>query len=95
MWLSAIPHRINGAELSQEELQDNLCLIYWLMPWDISATCDCSIKKFFIDHVLLFPNGGLVLARNGDDVKEWGTLGSGYQTPSAISYKPQINSTTV
>ena len=30
--LSAIPHRLNGTELSQDELQDNLCLRYGLMP---------------------------------------------------------------
>ena len=31
-WLSAVPHRLNGMELSQEVFQDNLCLRYGLMP---------------------------------------------------------------
>ena len=39
-WLSAVPHRINGTELSQKEFWDNLCLRYGLMPQDIPATCD-------------------------------------------------------
>ena len=34
-WLSAIPHCLNGTELSQEEFQDNLCLSNRLMPQDI------------------------------------------------------------
>ena len=51
-WLSAVPHRLNGAELSWEELQDNLCLRYGLMPQDIPATCDGCGKKFSIEHAL-------------------------------------------
>ena len=34
-WLSAVPHRLNGTELSQEDLWDDLCLRYGLMPQDI------------------------------------------------------------
>ena len=37
-WLSSVPHLLNGTELSQEELQDNLRLRYGLMPQDIPAT---------------------------------------------------------
>ena len=36
------------AELSQEEFQDNIRLIYGLMPQDISATCDGCGKRFLI-----------------------------------------------
>ena len=39
--------------------------------------------------------GGLVLARHDDDAKEWGALGSRALVPSAIIYKPKINSRTV
>ena len=31
-WIIVIPHHLNVAELSWEEFQDNLCLIYGLMP---------------------------------------------------------------
>ena len=31
-WLSAVPHRLNGTKLSQEEFWDNLRLRYRLMP---------------------------------------------------------------
>ena len=35
VWLSAIPHCLNGTELSQEELLDNLRLRYGMMPQEI------------------------------------------------------------
>ena len=50
--LSALPHRLNGTELSWEEIQDNLCLRYVLMPQDIPATCDGCGKKFSIENAL-------------------------------------------
>ena len=51
-WLSAVPHRLNGTELSREEFRDNLCLRYGLMPQDIPATCDGCGKKFLIENSL-------------------------------------------
>ena len=94
-WLSAVPHRLNGTELSREEFRDNLCLRYGLMPQDIPATCDGCGKKFSIEHALSCPKGGLVLARHDDTAKEWGSLGARDLVPSAITYEPKINSRTV
>ena len=94
-WLSAVPHRLNVTELSQEKLRDNLCLRYRLMPQDIPATCDSCGKRFLIKHTLSCPKGGLVLARHDDAAKEWGDLGSRARVPSAITYEPKINSRTV
>ena len=48
--LSAVPHRLNGTELSREEFQDNLRLRYGLMPQDIPTTCDGCGKRFLIEH---------------------------------------------
>ena len=72
-WLSAVPHRLNGTELSREEFWDNLRLRYGLMSQDV---CDGCGKKFLIEHALSCPKGGLVLARHGDNAKEWGALGN-------------------
>ena len=94
-WLSAVPHHLNGTELSWEEFPDNLCLGYGLMTQDISATCDGCGKKFSIDHALSCQKGGLVLARNDDAAKEWGALGARALVPSALTYKLKINSRTV
>ena len=52
LWLSAVPHRLNGTELSREEFQYNLCLRYGLILQDIPATCDGCGKKFLIEHAL-------------------------------------------
>ena len=68
-WLSAVPHRLNGTELSREEFQDNLRLRYGLIPQYIPATCDGCGKKFLIENALSFPKGGLVIARHNDTKK--------------------------
>ena len=94
-WLSAVPHRLNGTDLSWEEFQDNLRLRYVLMPQVIPETCDSCGKKFSIEHALSFPKGGIVLARHDDASKEWGALGARSLVPSAITYEPKINSRSV
>ena len=40
VWLSAVPHRLNGMDLSREEFRDNILLRYGLMPHDIPTTCN-------------------------------------------------------
>ena len=94
-WISSVPHRLNVTELSREEFRDNVCLRYGLMPQDIPVTCNGFGKKFSIDHALSCPKGGLVLVRHGDVAKEWGYLGARAIIPSAITYKPKINSRTL
>ena len=94
-WLSAVPHRLNGMELSWEEFWDDICLRYGLMPQYIPSTCDVCGKKFSIEHALSCPQDGLVLARHDDDTKDWGALGARALVPSTITYKPKINSRTV
>ena len=65
------------------------------MPQDIPRTCgDCG-KRFLLKHALSCPKGGLVLARNDDAAKEWGTLEARALIHSDIYYKPKINSRTV
>ena len=85
-WLSAIPHRLNVSELSQEELWHNIFLRYGMMTQDIPATCNGFNKKFSIDHGLPCLKGGIVLERHGDATKDWDILGLPGLTPSAISY---------
>ena len=85
-WLSAIPHCLNGTELSQEEFRYNLLLRYVLMHQDIPGTCDGCGKKFSIEHALSCPGGGLLMACHDDAAEEWGSLGARFLTPSAIYY---------
>ena len=84
-WLSAVPHRLNGTELSREKFRDNLRLGYGLMPQDIPATCDGCGKKFSIKHALSLPKGGLVLAQHDDATNYWGALGARALVPSTIN----------
>ena len=81
-------------ELSQEEFRENIRVRYGLIPQDIAATCNGCGKKFSIEHVLSCPKVGLVLVRHDDAAKYWGALGSQALVPSAITYKPKINSST-
>ena len=75
-WTIAVPHRLNGTDLSREELRDNLRLRYRLMPRDIPTTCDSCGKRFLIEHALSCPKGGLEMARHDVAAKYWGALGS-------------------
>ena len=68
-WLSALPHRINGSELSREKIWDNLCFRYGLMPQDVPATYKGCGKKFSVEHALSCPKGGLVLERHNGAAK--------------------------
>ena len=94
-WLSDVPHRLNGTELSREEFRDNLRLRYGLIPQDIPATCGSCGKKLSIEHAISFPKVGLVLVSNDEAAKKWGALGARTLVPSAITYEPKINSRTV
>ena len=72
-WLSSVPHRLNGTELSREEFRDNLCLRYGIMPQDIPTTCNGCSKKLSIENslyhaqrVALFLSGMMMLQRSGE-----------------------------
>ena len=65
------------------------------MPQDSPATYDGCDNKFSIEHALSCPEGGLVLTWDYDAAKEWGALGYQALVPSAITYKPKINSRTL
>ena len=86
---------LNDTELSREEFRDNLRRRYGLMPQDIPATCNGCGKKFSIERALSCPKGVLVLARHDNAAKDWGALGAWALVPSAITYVPKINSSTV
>ena len=69
-WLTAIPHCLNGTELSWEEFQDNLLLRYGIVPLNLPTDSNGCGKKFLLPHALSSPKGGLFLTRNSDFAKE-------------------------
>ena len=45
-WIIDITHRLNGKELSREELQDNILLQYGIVPLNLFTYCDGCGKRF-------------------------------------------------
>ena len=87
MWITAIPDRLNGTELSWEESQYNLLLWYGILPLNLLTDCDGCGNKFLVKNDLSCPKGVLVLARHNDAAKEGGALSAQALNPSSISYE--------
>ena len=51
-WLTAIHHRLNGAELTWEEFQDNILLWYGIVTLNLPTDCYGCGKKFSVPHDL-------------------------------------------
>jgi hypothetical protein len=89
-WLSAIPNRFNGTELSREEFQDNLAICYGLHPRGLPERCDGCNGPFSVEQRLSCKKGGFVGQRHDDVCKELAHLCSMALTPSRISFEPEI-----
>ena len=82
-------------ELSLEELRGNICLRCGKVTQDIPTTNNGCGNKFMIENAISCPKGGLVMAPHDEVAEEWVALGDRSLIPSAIFYKPKINSRTV
>jgi hypothetical protein len=89
-WLSAIPNRFDGTELSREEFQDNLAIRYGLHPRGLPECCDGCNEPFLVEHGLSCTKGGFVGQRHVDVCKELAHLCSMALTPAWISSEPEI-----
>ncbi len=89
-WLSAIPNRFEGTELSREEFQDNLANRYGLRPRGLPERCDGCNKPISVEHRLSCKKGGFVGQRHDDVCKELTHLCLMALTPAQISSKPEI-----
>jgi len=89
-WLSVIPNRFDGTELSREEFQDNLALRYGLRPRGLPERCDGCNEPFTVEHGLSCKKGGFVGQRHDDLCEELAHLCSMALTPSRISSEPEI-----
>jgi hypothetical protein len=95
-WLSAIPSRVNGTELSALEFRDALHMRYGRTPGNLPCVCDGCKAKFTLQHALECKKGGLVTMRHDElngEVKEWCCKAL---TPSAVRVEPliQLDSST-
>ena len=89
-WLSVIPNRFDGTELSREEFKDSLAIRYFLRPRGLPECCDGCNVPFTVVHGLSCKKGGFVEQRHDNVCKEMAHLCSMALTPSRISSEPEI-----
>jgi len=93
-WLTVLPTRLNGTELSAEEFRDNLRLRYGLQLDNIPQKCDGCGCRADVDHLLSCKVGGLVHARHDGTSEVWEHLGECAFAPGRVSHEPKIHSET-
>ncbi len=89
-WLSAIPNRFDGTELSREEIQDNFAICYGLHPRGLPERCDGCNEPFLVEHGLSCKKGGFVGQQHDDICEELAHLCSMALTAAGISSEPEI-----
>jgi hypothetical protein len=89
-WLSVIPNRFDGTELSREEFQDNLAIHYGLRPRGLPECCDGCNEPFTVEHGLSCKKGGFAGQRHDDVCEELAHLCSMSLMSSRISSEPEI-----
>ena len=92
IWLSVHPSRLNGNDLSTEEMRDNLRLRYNLAPLDMPQRCDSCGMKMTVEHALKCKVGGLVHARHDDVADEFRHLCGCALSFGKVEREPRIYS---
>ena len=64
-WLTALPLKEYGFDMSKGEFRDALCLRYGWRPLDLPLSCTCG-TPFSVEHSLTCLYGGLVTQRHND-----------------------------
>jgi len=90
-WLTAMPDRLNGTELSALEFRDSLRLRCGLKPANLPAKCDGCQQNFSVAHAVSCKKGGLVVLPHNNVKDEWHELCARAHTPSAVSDEPLIH----
>jgi hypothetical protein len=91
IWLTVVPNRFNGTEISMEEWRDNARLRYNLAPLAMPECCDGCGHRMSVEHALSCKVGGLVHIRHDNVAQEFGHLCGLAFKPSRVSYEPLIN----
>ena len=91
-WLTVMPSRYNGTELSQDEFRDNARIRFGLHPLGLPCTCDGCQHKFSVDHALTCKQGGLMGLRHDDAKYEFSDMCAKALKPSSVSDEPLIHS---
>ena len=89
-WLSCIPSRFDGTEISTDVWHDNVSLRYGFRPEGLPQRCDGCGEAFTVEHALQCKKGGLVGIRHDDQRDEFGHLAGCATSNSRITYEPKI-----
>ena len=91
-WLTVIPLRVNGTDLSANEFRDNIRLRYNFAPLDMPQHCDGCGAKMTVEHALQCKVGGLVHARHDDVADEFRDMCGQALSFSKVEREPRIYS---
>ncbi|KAL7475331.1 hypothetical protein ACHAW6_001261, partial [Cyclotella cf. meneghiniana] len=89
-WLTTIPDRFGGTELSKTEWHDNVSIRYGWRPLALPDRCDGCGEGFTVEHGLNCKKGGLVSIRHDDVRDEWAHLCSLSLSSSRVTVEPTI-----
>ena len=84
-WLTILPNRWTGTELTLDEFRDGLYLRLGWTPPRMPEECDGCHGVFDVDHALTCRHGGLIVRRHNDLKREFGEMCSHALQPSAVS----------
>ncbi|KAL7476498.1 hypothetical protein ACHAW6_002356, partial [Cyclotella cf. meneghiniana] len=89
-WLTTIPDRFGGTELSKLEWHDNVSIRYSWCPHALPDCCDGCGEGFIVEHGLSCKKGGLVSIRHDDVHDKWAHLCSLSLSSSRVTVEPTI-----
>ncbi|KAL7474211.1 hypothetical protein ACHAW6_000199, partial [Cyclotella cf. meneghiniana] len=89
-WLTTMPNRFGGSELSKLEWHDNVSIRYGWRPHALPDCCDGCGEGFTVEHGLSCKKGGLVSIRHNDVRNKWAHLCSLSLSSSCITVEPTI-----
>ncbi|KAL7461468.1 hypothetical protein ACHAXS_001898, partial [Conticribra weissflogii] len=89
-WLTALPRRLNGTQLSPQEFQDALRLRYGKRPLGLEDTCDGCCQPFSVEHAMSCKKGGLVTRRHEAVKQEWIAMAELAYGRSRVGDEPKI-----
>ncbi|KAL7477797.1 hypothetical protein ACHAW6_003631, partial [Cyclotella cf. meneghiniana] len=89
-WLSTIPDRFSGTELTKDEWFDNVAIRYVRCPADLPDHCNGCGTGLMLEHGLNCKRGRLVGIRHDDVRNEWAHLCSIALTDSRVMIEPTI-----
>ncbi|KAL7477070.1 hypothetical protein ACHAW6_002890 [Cyclotella cf. meneghiniana] len=89
-WLSTIPGRFSGTQLTKEEWFDNVAIRYGKRPANLPDQCNRCGSGLTLEHGLSCKKGSLVGIHHNDVHDEWAHLCSIALTDSRIVIEPAI-----